>query len=80
MKKKEKGHLTSEERDIITILLTENHSIRTIVKILGRSPSTISRELKRSNAGILSGQIYRLSNTYQCKSRLVKNTLRNKIK
>ena len=48
--------MTSEERDKITILLTENHSIRTIVKILGRSPSTISRELKRSNAVYYRGK------------------------
>ena len=48
--KKEKGHLTSEEKDKITILITENHSIRIIAKILGRCASTISRELKRSNA------------------------------
>ena len=51
-----KGHLTSEERDKITILLTENHSIRTIAKILGRSASTISRELKRSNAVYYRGK------------------------
>ena len=54
--KKEKGHLTSEERDKITILLTENHSIRTIAKILGHSASTISRELKRSNAVYYRGK------------------------
>ena len=54
--KKEKGHLTSEERDKITILLTENHSIRAIAKILDRSPSTISRELKRSNAVYYRGK------------------------
>ena len=45
---KVKGHLSSQEQDKITILLTENHSIRQISKILGRS--TISRELRRENA------------------------------
>ena len=32
---KVKGHLSSQERYKITILLTEKHSIRTIAKILG---------------------------------------------
>ena len=53
---KVKGHLSSQERDKITILLTENHSIRQIAKILGRSPSTISRELRRDNAVYYRGK------------------------
>ena len=40
-------HLTSIERDKITILQGEGLSIRKIAKELGRSPSTISRELNR---------------------------------
>ena len=43
-------HLTSIERDKITILQGEGLSIRKIAKELGRSPSTISRELKRPEA------------------------------
>ena len=43
-------HLSSEERDKITILQGEGLSIRKIAKELDRSPSTISRELKRPNA------------------------------
>ena len=43
-------HLTSIERDKITILQGEGFSIRKIAKELGRSPSTISRELNRENA------------------------------
>ncbi len=38
-------HLSLEERDKITILQGEGLSIRKIAKELGRSPSTISREL-----------------------------------
>ncbi len=43
-------HLSSEERDQITILQGEGLSVRKIAKELGRSPSTISRELNRPNA------------------------------
>ena len=43
-------HLTSIERDKITILQGEGLSIRKIAKELGRSPSTISRELNRPEA------------------------------
>ena len=43
-------HLTSIERDKITILQGEGFSIRKIAKELGRSPSTISRELNRPEA------------------------------
>jgi len=43
-------HLTSIERDRITVLQGEGLSIRKIAKELGRSPSTISRELNRPEA------------------------------
>lgn len=49
-------HLSSEERDKITILQGEGLSIRKIAKILGRSPSTISRELNRTNAVFFRGK------------------------
>lgn len=49
-------HLSSEERDKITILLGEGLSIRKIAKELGRSPSTISRELNRDNAVFFRNQ------------------------
>ena len=47
---KQMQHLTSAERDKITILQGEGLSIRKIAKELGRSPSTISRELNRPEA------------------------------
>ena len=47
---KQLQHLTSIERDKITILQGEGLSIRKIAKELGRSPSTISRELNRPEA------------------------------
>lgn len=49
-------HLTSEERDKITVLQGEGLSIRKIAKELGRSPSTISRELKRPEALFFRGK------------------------
>lgn len=47
---KSNKHLSSEERDKITILQGEGLSVRKIAKELGRSPSTISRELNRPEA------------------------------
>lgn len=47
---KQLQHLSSAERDKITILQSEGLSIRKIAKELGRSPSTISRELNRPEA------------------------------
>ncbi|SFE14659.1 Helix-turn-helix domain-containing protein, partial [Thermoanaerobacter thermohydrosulfuricus] len=40
-------HLSSYERGEIYALLKEGRSIRYIAKKLNRSPSTISREIKR---------------------------------
>ena len=41
-------HLTSEEREEIRVALSAKMSIRAIAKLLGRSPSTISREVARN--------------------------------
>ena len=41
-------HLSVEERLCIVKMLYEKKSIRTIAKFLSRSPSTISREIKRN--------------------------------
>lgn len=40
-------HLSPEDRAAIMIASREHHSVRAIARTLGRSPSTISRELKR---------------------------------
>lgn len=45
---KNKGHLTQFERDRLEILLNVGHKQLEIAKVLGRSPSTISREIKRN--------------------------------
>jgi len=49
-------HLTSEERDKITVLQGEGLSVRKIAKELGRNPSTISRELNRPEALFFRGK------------------------
>jgi IS30 family transposase len=41
-------HLTLVERDMVTLMLADNKSVREIAQALGRSPSTVSRELKRN--------------------------------
>lgn len=47
---KSNKHLSLDEREKITILQSQGLSIRKIAKELDRSPSTISRELKRKDA------------------------------
>lgn len=42
------NHLTIEERESLLIMQVEGHTIRRIATTLHRSPSTISRELKRN--------------------------------
>ena len=42
-------HLSCEDRDQIAVLLVAGHNNTSIARILGRSPSTISRELKRNS-------------------------------
>lgn len=41
-------HLTIQERTVIMQLYYSGYSIRSIAKVLGRNPSTISRELRRN--------------------------------
>ena len=43
-----KNHLTLEEREEIRVGLSSKMSIRAIARMLGRSPSTISREVNRN--------------------------------
>lgn len=41
-------HLSAEDRGAISVLIQQATSIRSIARLLNRSPSTISRELKRN--------------------------------
>jgi IS30 family transposase len=50
-----RGHLTGEERDLITILHAKCKTVREIARETGRSAATISRELNRKEAVYLNG-------------------------
>ena len=41
------SHLTGNERDQIAKMLAENKSIREIAKAVGKSPSSVKREIDR---------------------------------
>lgn len=53
--KKNYKHLSVEERDHLAVLKGKGHGIRDIARILKRSPSSISRELKRNAPPIRTG-------------------------
>lgn len=53
--KRNKGHLTITEREKLSVLQREGWSIRRIASTLGRSASTISRELRRAEAVFYRG-------------------------
>jgi IS30 family transposase len=63
---KQYAHLSLTERDMITILLAEHKSVREIAQALGRSPSTVSRELQRN-----ASPEYRLYLSHRAESRAV---------
>jgi IS30 family transposase len=48
-------HLNSNERDHLAVLKSKGKSLREIAKILKRSPSTLSRELKRNAPPVYTG-------------------------
>ena len=45
------SHFTLDERECLLQLLEKKYSLRTIGSILGRSPSSISREISRNSIG-----------------------------
>lgn len=51
------NQLSHKERDLIGMMLSEGKKAKEIGKILGRSPSTISRELSR-NGSLVEGEYY----------------------
>ena len=55
MTEAKRGHLTEEERDLITILHAQCKKVREIARETGRSPATISRELNRKEAVYVNG-------------------------
>src|SRR4030066_1263655 len=48
-------HLDANERDILAVLKSKGKSLREISTILKRSPSTLSRELKRNVPPVYTG-------------------------
>ena len=42
------NHLNPEERATMMLMMREGAAVRAVARILGRAPSTISRELKRN--------------------------------
>ena len=42
------SHLSEEERQVIQIEVGNGTSVRKMARLLGRSPSSISREIKRN--------------------------------
>src|SRR5512139_4070946 len=63
MKPKTYKHLNPNERDLLCVLKSRGKSLREIATVLKRSPSTLSRELKRNAPPIYTG--YYLSHKAQ---------------
>lgn len=49
--------MNAEERDTVSLGLARGHSLRTMATVLGRAPSTVSRELARNTT---RGRSYRV--------------------
>lgn len=74
-----KGHLSKEERDLITIFHAQNYSVRMIAKELNRSPSTISRELNRKESVFFRGKYIGSQTHYNVKKHWVNTHQRKKL-
>ena len=66
-------HLSLAERSKISVLQSSGESIQSIARILGRSPSTISRELNRVQADKFRGN-YIASTTHEKVQELWRNS------
>lgn len=42
-------HMSAEERETLSLGLAHGHSLRTMARVLGRAPSTLSREWARNS-------------------------------
>ena len=49
-------HLSAEDRETLSLGLTHGHSLRTMARVLGRAPRTVSREVARN---VARGRPYR---------------------
>ena len=50
MPKQSYTHLSADERETLSLGLARGHSLRTMARVLGRAPSTVSREAARNTA------------------------------
>ncbi len=41
-------HMSAEDRETLSLGLAQGHSLRTMARVLGRAPSTVSRESARN--------------------------------
>ena len=48
MRKQCYTHLSIEERETLSLGLAQGYSLRTMARVLGRAPSTVSREAARN--------------------------------
>ena len=56
MPKRSYRHMSAEDRETLSLGLTHGHSLRTMARVLGRAPSTVSRESARNTT---QGRPYR---------------------
>jgi len=56
MSKRSYRHMSAEDRETLSLGLAHGHSLRTMAAVLGRAPSTVSRELARN---VARGRPYR---------------------
>jgi IS30 family transposase len=50
MNKKSYTHFSFEERETLSLGVSQGYSLRTLATVLGRPPSTVSREHRRNGA------------------------------
>ncbi|HZJ41547.1 MAG TPA: helix-turn-helix domain-containing protein, partial [Patescibacteria group bacterium] len=77
--KKIKGQLSIEEREAIQVGLWAKRSIRDIARVLGRPPSTVSREINRNTLGLKPKYIPRLAQE-RAKARILNRGRRERLK
>lgn len=70
-------HLSPEERAVIMLERQRGMSLRHIAKQLGRSPSTLDREIRRNQRGTrtycatAAGKAYRQRRRHSCRPRKI---------
>ena len=73
-------HLSPKERDLLSGYLAEGKTQSEIAKILGRDPSTISRELSRNSLYKLIGKYHPISDQNNASKRLIPSRQKDRLK